>query len=145
MTRGTDLPILPNPRRVAFHGGTVGRSLFRSVAFGGTLPRSAERHVRDFAQRNGLTLATEDRGPIVITLGPKEFTRPEGYALQIADRITLKTADPAGLFYGLQTLQQVFDIGEVIPRCRIGLHWLCGDSTSTSPVRSRRRNSSSSS
>ena len=120
MMRGADLAILPSPRRVVCQGGTVRRSSFHSVAPLGHLPCSVQKHVLDFAQRNVLTLAPQDEGTVVITLSPKDSTRnAEGYVLQIADRITLKGAGPAGLFYGLQTLQQLFDTCEVIPRCRI--------------------------
>lgn len=120
MPRDSDLPLLPKPQRVALRGGSVRRQSFCSIALCGPAPRPLQKHVQEFARRNRLAPSSQASASIVVKLRPDESARcPEGCTLRIDDQIVVEASDAAGLFYGLQTLQQLFDAAEEIPRCRI--------------------------
>lgn len=52
--------------------------------------------------------STADEGNIELRVDAKAVTRPEGYNLQVTGKgIVITGHDPAGTFYGLQTLQQL--------------------------------------
>ena len=120
MTRDFDLPVLPMPQKPAFQSGSVKRSSLRSVALHGRLPRSLAKQVQQFARRNRLVQSARERASILIGMDSGAApSRPEGYALKVGNQIVLNAGDAPGLFYGLQTLQQIFDAKALIPRCTI--------------------------
>ncbi|MBI3923421.1 MAG: beta-N-acetylhexosaminidase [Armatimonadetes bacterium] len=120
MMKGPGLPILPKPQRISMHAGSVSRSALRSVSVGPPAPASLRKHLRDFAQRNGLTVGNRGDSSIVVEISEGGCpSQPEGYALRIGETITLKSLTAKGTFYGLQTLQQLLDAGSTIPRCTI--------------------------
>ncbi len=57
----------------------------------------------------------------VLTLDPKAKIAPQGYSLATtADRIDLTASDPAGLFYGVMTLNQILrQCSGALPACTI--------------------------
>jgi len=58
--------------------------------------------------RLGTTTSADTHGNIELRVDSKMVVQPEGYNLQVTDkRIIITGHDPAGTFYGLQTLQQL--------------------------------------
>ena len=120
MKRPLDLMVLPKPQKVTFHGGRVRRPGTYRLDIGRKRSGSLVRWVRQFAQRNRLSSSRQTARSIVISLKPDGAAFPkEGYSLHIDDRIVLNAGDEAGVFYGLQTFQQIFDNAKVLPRCTI--------------------------
>ena len=120
MRPSADLAVLPKPRKVAFGSGSVRASSLRTVATQGRVPRSLAKHVHEFASRNGLQTASPDRASILVGLNPAESRpHPEGYVLRIDNQTVLSAHDAPGLFYGLQTLQQLLDTTKLLRRCTI--------------------------
>ena len=106
MARAPDLYVLPKPRKVTFHGGTVSRTNLRGVAISRGLPASLQRHIRDFAADSGFEVTSKDRASVLIRTAERTRELPtEGYFLEVGDRVVLEAPDPRGLFYGLQALK----------------------------------------
>jgi len=120
MTPGPDLSVLPRPRKVALLGGSVKRSSLRSVIWSPDLPPAASRHVQRFLKRNNFERNNRQRASILIRLtADASAFHSEAYRLEVADQILLDASDEPGIFYGLQTLQQLLDTRPAIQRCII--------------------------
>ena len=115
-----DMPVLPKPQKIALGGGGLKRTSFRSITLRGPLPRSLRKHFQEFAEQRGLVRGRPGKGSIIAGLNPVASpSHPEGYVLEVGDRIMLSAGHAAGLFYGLQTLRQLFDACPMLPRCTI--------------------------
>ena len=120
MRKVSDLDVLPVPQKTTFHGESVERSALRGVAQCGHLPSSFLKQVRRFTSRNRLRAVPRTHASIFIGMDPTASPpHPESYVLHIGDPIVLSAADAPGLFHGLQTLQQLLDADEAIPRCTV--------------------------
>lgn len=103
--------LLPRPRRLALRPGSVflprrGRVVSPdSCTFAADLLREALRRETELSWG----LAPEGTGgDVVLRLKPSALSHPQGYELAIAsDSIEIEAAQPAGLFYGVQTLIQL--------------------------------------
>ena len=121
MTTPTDLPVLPRPATVTFRGGVTSRNDLRSLRLHGQIFPSLDGHLRRFARRHRLTRgrSAKDARAVTMTVGGRSDLPPEGYRLRVAENISLEAGDQPGLFYGLQTLQQLMDTDHRLPRCTI--------------------------
>lgn len=121
MSRPLGLPVLPAPRKVTFHQGSARRGDIRSLHVRGTISPSLEAHLRRFARRNKLTRtrAADPAHGVTLTITSSPHFPPEGYRLQVSKGVSLDAGGEPGLFYGLQTLQQLLDAPGPLPRCTI--------------------------
>ena len=55
----------------------------------------------------------------VLSLEGGDVTKPEGYAVEIGDNVTIRAATPAGVFYGTRTVLQLLRQDHLLPRGRI--------------------------
>jgi len=119
--RPSDLPVLPRPARATFHGGTERRRDLRSLRVRGDVSPSLDAHIRRFARRNKLTRARSADGAqsVKLTIESPSDLPPEAYRLRVCEGVSLSAGDEPGLFYGLQTLQQLLDAPGPLPRCTI--------------------------
>ena len=121
MTRPQNLPVLPRPARATFHGGTVRRTDLVSLRVRGDVSPSLDAHIRRFARQNKLTRGRSGGGAhgVTLTIESPSDLPPEGYRLHLCEGISLSAGDEPGLFYGLQTLQQLLDASGPLRRCTI--------------------------
>jgi hypothetical protein len=115
------LSILPKPQYIRFSSGSLKSSTIKNIRVGGKISPTLRKHVRSFANRNHIALTQEKDESILVTINSSNeaFTHPEGYQISITDTIILKGFDEVGLYYGLNTLQQIFDTNKSIPKCTI--------------------------
>jgi hexosaminidase len=140
---GQDLRLIPFPKEVSVAPGqfSFGRPLVFEVpeseaAWGRLLNEELkqcglpEARVRPVAQTSPAFRLGTDTGSAGFPTAPEKL---EGYALEVrADEVVCAAREPAGLFYGLQTLRQLIRAnrrGETLSRVRIrdwpSLRWRC--------------------
>ena len=116
---GDNLLFLPKPRRVTWEEGTFlfeGRDLiYIDPDFAGALCFTALRCQEALEQQLGLHLELtagrnipDDQVAVTLRVVPEAVTHAEGYRLRITpEGITVQGHDPAGVFYGVNTLLQM--------------------------------------
>jgi hexosaminidase len=112
--RGPAHNIVPAPRSVTAVGGAFTLDDRTAIALDDSADGEARRIVDVWAQPlrqgAGISLRVADTG--AIRIGVDSVGEPESYRLEVApDGITVRGADHAGLFYGLQTLSQLLPPG----------------------------------
>ena len=86
-----------------------------------------KKRLRDYAERNWMNFKDSVISDIDVpairlieTQSLDEIDSPEGYILVVDEKgATVKSSAPSGLFYGLQTLIQLADEGDVLPEIEI--------------------------
>lgn len=103
------LNIIPKPQEVKINEGYF--VLDNNVAIKGNDPFAIEYLTKKIESSASIKLADKDSNPqkfIGILIDPNMQVKKEGYTLSVTpDEITIKAADNAGAFYGIQTLLQM--------------------------------------
>ncbi|KAA9134126.1 family 20 glycosylhydrolase [Marinihelvus fidelis] len=104
-----NLPLIPYPRSV-----TPGPGQLR-MAGNVTLStpdeaENASRALREWLADRGINVSMDTGPRISLSLGDAQTHGAEGYRLSIADDIRIEAATDTGLFYGVQTLRQLFPV-----------------------------------
>ena len=111
-----DYDVIPQPKEVNLNSdGHFLIAATTKVYYEEGLQREAE-FLNEYANEIlGYPLQTvayngQDRG-IVLTITPEEFDKAEAYEIDVTpQRVTIKGADAAGVFYGIQTLRKSLPI-----------------------------------
>jgi hexosaminidase len=108
--RGPEHTIVPIPREISVQRGAFLLDAATSVVLADPTDAEARRVAELWAEPlragSGLSLTIEDGGDI--RLGVDGTGEPESYRLDVtSDGVTVTGSDPAGLWYGLQTLNQL--------------------------------------
>ncbi|HLB74476.1 MAG TPA: beta-N-acetylhexosaminidase, partial [Sedimentisphaerales bacterium] len=122
--------IIPNPVSVEAAEGIFRFSPETRVVTAGAAKAEAGRLIDYLAPAMGFRLKLveggADQNAIVLSLdaGLKEQLGEEGYELDISPRrIDLRAAEPAGLFYGIQTLRQLLP-SSIFSKTKVeGIEW----------------------
>ncbi|WP_242108852.1 beta-N-acetylhexosaminidase [Luteimonas aquatica] len=106
--------LIPAPAHMeAGEGGFAVNAQTQVYAEGRAARAAAARFVADVARTRGLSLrivAKRPKAGIVFAIDRKASANAEGYALRAGrGGVTVKAADPRGLFYGAVTLWQLLD------------------------------------
>ena len=105
------LAVVPKPVSLVPGNGTFVVRASTAVSVSPSTP-----HTRRIARMLGLTLGP---GPVSLELG-KTGLGPEGYELAVTpSAVKLVAEEPAGLFYGAQTIRQLLGVGKRLPAVRI--------------------------
>lgn len=103
---GPSLPLVPWPQSVTATGGTWTIDATVSVGAAGLAAREGDALAERLRASTGFAVPIGETGTIQLELGGDE--PPEGYTLDVtAEGVTVTASDPAGLFYGVQTLLQL--------------------------------------
>lgn len=103
-----EISVIPKPQSVAFGRGDFTLSHAAQVKFDRSNP--GIREIADPMMRfiQAETLPQEGAGSIELSIDQQSGIKPAGYQLQIRrKKISLTAKDPAGLYYGVQTLKQL--------------------------------------
>ncbi|GAB5348640.1 family 20 glycosylhydrolase [Alteriqipengyuania sp. 357] len=112
VAEAVDSGIIPTPLRME-SSGSDRVDLSRGIA--PVLSGVAQAEVAAAMERlSDLGLARSEEGvPVLVTVDPSLRIRAEGYELTTAlDAVTIRASDPAGAFYGLQSLAALITPGE---------------------------------
>jgi hexosaminidase len=122
--------VIPQPAAMEVHEGEFRITATTAVVAAGPAAAKAEQLIDALAPAMGFRLKLVNDAPgereIVLAVDEslKSHLEPEGYTLKVtSERIDLRAAGPAGLFYGGQTLRQLLP-PEVFSDKRIeGVEW----------------------
>jgi hexosaminidase len=107
------VPLAVVPKPVTLEPGN-GAFVVRASTAVTVSPSTAQ--TRRIARMLGLTVGP---GPVSLELG-KTGLGPEGYELTVTpSAVKLVAEEPAGLFYGVQTIRQLLGVGKRLPAVRI--------------------------
>ena len=105
------LAVVPKPVSLVPGNGAFVVRASTAVSVSPSTPQT-----RRIARMLGLTLGP---GPVSVELG-KTGLGPEGYDLTVTpSAVKLVAEEPAGLFYGVQTIRQLLGVGKRLPAVRI--------------------------
>lgn len=113
----SDLLLAPVPKRVSLLGGYLTLPAQGFVVVAGESPSrilyAAEKlksRLGENWQVSASPAARSARKSIVLDYNPSAVRGPEGYSLDVTkDRVTISSAGPAGIYYGVCTLIQLID------------------------------------
>lgn len=137
--------IIPAPRSVQLQAGTRFRIEPRTtVVIDSDAPAEVARLGTELTRLLGVSARADARrlregetpppGSVHLRLAPNDRLGAEGYTLSVgAERVSLSAAEPAGLFYGMQTLRQLMPVA-VEHRGAIGRGlWIAGARVDDAP------------
>lgn len=103
----TTTGIIPIPQEVVWQSGTF--SLPETVLYTTDLPETAQADLAEWMERAPLVFApAADEADASLRLTTDASIDPEGYRLRVdKKKVSIVAADPAGIFYGLQSLAQM--------------------------------------
>jgi len=123
---GLELAVIPEPREVTLDEGRLSLDGGLRVYATPTAAPAADRLARALGLPGVGTLADDVHVVVVAREAPEgrqepsSVDSPEGYDLDVsADGVRIRGADPAGAFYGCQTLLQMAEDSRDLPLCRI--------------------------
>jgi hexosaminidase len=102
--------IIPRPVDLRVTGGTWELKAGAVIAYADAAAKPpAERLAAQLRPATGFELPVRrgERGDIVFRSSDEAALGPEGYVLRISDHVSIEAPQPAGLFYGAQTLRQL--------------------------------------
>jgi hexosaminidase len=104
------LPLVPVPEKIARREGSFSLTAATRIQAPARLRAVAERFRDDVHPPTGFPLPIGNGGAIVLALDSKlKDLGEEGYKLTVTPRqVKVRAFAPAGVFYGLQTLRQLF-------------------------------------
>lgn len=102
--------IIPAPASVVEKSGSFSLSPSTTIGYGKGLEEYAAYLKDIIGTSTGLDLKTvSGKGKIMLLVDSTKITQPEGYSLDVTPgSVTVTGADKGGLFYGIQTLLQLF-------------------------------------
>lgn len=97
------LNLIPVPRTLNSESGTF---VYNYLCLGKSgLSKNAKNDFLSFCKKMGIAVdENEENANIIFSQGKSES---EGYSMEIASKVFIKSADDAGAFYALQTLKQI--------------------------------------
>ncbi|MFI9555454.1 family 20 glycosylhydrolase [Nonomuraea endophytica] len=105
------IPLVPTPHRLSSDGARLRLGPHATISPG------AGPLLAELRAATGLPLPERVRGAdLELTADPA--IAPQSYVLEIADRVRVRSADPAGAFYGLQTVLKLLS-GRELPKVTI--------------------------
>jgi alpha-N-acetylglucosaminidase len=123
--------IIPQPASMRTHEGVFRITADTTVVAKGKATAEADKLIATLAPAPGFRLKRGERASgttrIVLALerGLKAELGDEGYKLSVTpERIDLSAADPAGLFYGVQTLRQLLPPEILSSKPADGVEWI---------------------
>src|SRR5688572_29383668 len=102
--------LIPKPMSLSVTGGEFLLSSSASIAASGELEPLGRMLQGHLSPATGYRLPVGRRGAVSLGLDKKlDRLGPEGYRLVVkSDTIEIRAMTPAGVFYGIQTLRQLF-------------------------------------
>ncbi|MFZ4428099.1 MAG: family 20 glycosylhydrolase [Saprospiraceae bacterium] len=119
--------LLPLPLEISWEKGVFLLNTCQGIALNTQLLKQEGLYLQKMLQDMGSPqpVLTDKNGPghyihLVLDPGLQSTLGAEGYQLQVeAENINLSAAGNTGIFYGLQTLRQLFRDGIAAPACRV--------------------------
>lgn len=106
--------VVPLPQEIAMGSGSFALAQDAKVGFEGVSETDAERLLKAVKEFSPEAVATADGSQADILLSITGEGDPEGYSLDVSKSgIKVSAPSAAGLFYGLQTIEQTIADGEV--------------------------------
>ncbi len=106
------LGIVPAPRSVIAYSATY--EIPKTVTIAASTPdeRNVAQFAAEFLRGRGISATISPSDTTQLRLSLRPGIPPEGYTLRVeGSGIVINASDGAGLFYGLQTLEQIFSAG----------------------------------
>lgn len=112
VSHAENLPVIPRPISMEQTGGNFQLSEKTAIAYGKGLKQQAEYLQKLLEQSTGWTLRLKEgnaKGGITLKIDADKAKRSEGYQLDVkTGGVEISGFDEAGVFYGIQTLLQLF-------------------------------------
>lgn len=107
-----DIAIIPKPTSIERQAGTFELTQKTTIGYDETLEKQAAYLQEVLSQSTGWTLTTNKNSKktkIQLKIDRQRITKPEGYQLHITPKqVVITGADAGGVFYGIQSLLQLF-------------------------------------
>lgn len=118
---------IPAPRQVQYFPGEFSLNASTQILFSSSLDNEKEYLKNWILEDFKLSLVAEEQkleekqNVVMLSLSPGEDKNPEAYDLYVdQDHVEIIAANPAGIFYGIQTLRQMMDRESLIwPACHV--------------------------
>lgn len=112
-------PIIPTPQILEYGTSKI---IFENVSVGSDVFKAEEKLLIDFLKDKNIGVAKDGLKIKLIKETGKNIENEEAYTLQIDSVVTLTASTEKGVFYGIQTLKQVFrkkGVKGVFPKLKI--------------------------
>ena len=128
-TNANEIEIIPKPVHVEQTSGNFRLSPKSTIGYDAALQGQAEYLQQVLGQSTGWDLKLKKdarKATILLTLNPEKVDKPEGYRLDVTPKgISLTGRDAGGIFYGIQTLLQLFPPQVYSDKRQHGVEWIC--------------------
>ena len=127
-TNANEIEIIPKPVHVEQTSGNFRLSPKSTIGYDAALQGQAEYLQQVLGQSTGWDLKLKKdarKATILLTLNPEKVDKPEGYRLDVTPKgISLTGRDAGGIFYGIQTLLQLFPPQVYSDKRQHGVEWI---------------------
>ena len=127
-TNANEIELIPKPVHVEQTSGNFRLSPKSTIGYDVALQGQAEYLQQVLGQSTGWDLKLKKdarKATILLTLNPEKVDKPEGYRLDVTPKgISLTGRDAGGIFYGIQTLLQLFPPQVYSDKRQHGVEWI---------------------
>ena len=127
-TNANEIELIPKPVHVEQTSGNFRLSPKSTIGYDAALQGQAEYLQQVLGQSTGWDLKLKKdarKATILLTLNPEKVDKPEGYRLDVTPKgISLTGRDAGGIFYGIQTLLQLFPPQVYSDKRQHGVEWI---------------------
>ena len=127
-TNANEIELIPKPIHVEQTSGYFRLSPKSTIGYDAALQGQAEYLQQVLGQSTGWDLKLKKdarKATILLTLNPEKVDKPEGYRLDVTPKgISLTGRDAGGIFYGIQTLLQLFPPQVYSDKRQHGVEWI---------------------